>query len=249
MPRFTNVATLGSDRDPREVFERIAQARQAIGELQDVAILDGRLLENVTVDGQGTSIAHGLGRRIRGWILTRWPEGAVIEEQTTQSDPSRFLDVQIRNEETVAGAGDFVVNQNNVSVAPASRRIQLDSASVEIFADFPGPVGSQILGLDFYGENPSASVRGITNSLTVSTDKWWNSESDVATDSPATTANLEWTSTFDTSTSGFPVTTASGVNYTARCLGASGAGTDVYVYSARWLYALAPSAVVSIWVF
>ena len=45
--------------------------REFVQILEDNPILDGHVLENVTIyDGQTTIIDHRLGRQIRGWIVT-----------------------------------------------------------------------------------------------------------------------------------------------------------------------------------
>jgi hypothetical protein len=75
---------------------------KAIGDLRRVldgrrGPLDGsRLLEDVELtSGVTTRIPHGLGRRLRGWLVVRIDGGAalgfVYDEQSSHTDTDRFL--------------------------------------------------------------------------------------------------------------------------------------------------------------
>lgn len=62
-----------------------------------IAALDGiRLIEGVAlVDGTTKRIAHGLGRKLRGWLVVRTSTGDALgcmyDEQTTHTDTDVYL--------------------------------------------------------------------------------------------------------------------------------------------------------------
>lgn len=75
---------------------------KAVGELRRV--IDGmrsplsgaRILEDVELtSGTTARIPHGLGRRLRGWIVVRTNEGATLgslhDEQADHTDTAKFL--------------------------------------------------------------------------------------------------------------------------------------------------------------
>lgn len=56
----------GTLDETRQVYDSLAPALKA---LQKVAIVDGRLINSVTVKPSGTTVVHGLDRVPRGWIV------------------------------------------------------------------------------------------------------------------------------------------------------------------------------------
>jgi len=63
-------------------------------EMVDVPILQGRLLENVSVkEGTTNRIRHGLGRKLRGWIVVRQPVQQILfsDDQATNKKESEEL--------------------------------------------------------------------------------------------------------------------------------------------------------------
>ncbi len=85
-------------------FDRIRTQNSELRQLQDAAgavfkditgreVLDGRLIEDVVLTGTQTlSLAHGLGRRLVGWVIVRKnATGDVWDGQKTNSTPARTL--------------------------------------------------------------------------------------------------------------------------------------------------------------
>ena len=56
-------------------------------------ILDGHLLERIDLTNGDNSIAHKLGRELKGWIITRHRETAsnIIDRQKTNTSTDRTL--------------------------------------------------------------------------------------------------------------------------------------------------------------
>ena len=59
-----------------------------------VPLLQGLLIEDVILGATATDVAHGLGRRPRGWIVTRRNGTATIYEPSAAALPDRFLKLQ-----------------------------------------------------------------------------------------------------------------------------------------------------------
>ena len=79
-------------------------------EITEVPILQGRLLENITITENTTNkIRHGLERKLRGWIVVRSP-----------ISPNVFSDSQVSNQkedqelwltaETPSGSTDYKIS-------------------------------------------------------------------------------------------------------------------------------------------
>lgn len=66
-----------------------------ISELNVIALLNGRLVDNVTlVAGVPQSVNHGLGRSFQGWfpVRLRYPGAtAIVQEDATQTFPASAL--------------------------------------------------------------------------------------------------------------------------------------------------------------
>lgn len=78
---FPDRKSMGT-RDRPEV-ENHNWARQLVAALREIPFLDGRLLEDVTVETTGTDLAHGLGRVPRGFI----PLGSTSANTAMRIDP------------------------------------------------------------------------------------------------------------------------------------------------------------------
>ena len=69
--------------------------------LEDNPLLDGHLLENIELDAGDNAINHRLGRRLRGWIVTRLYDPTVAgagmtvpyiyDKQDTNDDEDKYL--------------------------------------------------------------------------------------------------------------------------------------------------------------
>jgi hypothetical protein len=64
------VAKLFLEDEP--LSQQMGPVVDRFNEITDVPILQGRLLEDVSVkEGNITRVKHGLGRKLRGWIVVR----------------------------------------------------------------------------------------------------------------------------------------------------------------------------------
>jgi hypothetical protein len=68
--------------DP-SLTREFARHRDAIRALQDLLLLDGRLLEDIDLTTATAQISHGLGRPARGYIVTKRDANAVIYDETS----------------------------------------------------------------------------------------------------------------------------------------------------------------------
>lgn len=79
------------------LIEVQAQLVQLIDQLNRLPILDGRLLEDITlVAGVPQAIPHKLGRAFRGWFPTRlaYPGATSVVQEASSSTPSTTLRLQ-----------------------------------------------------------------------------------------------------------------------------------------------------------
>jgi hypothetical protein len=65
-------------------------------------LLDGRLIERVSITASAQNLAHGLNRPWRGWIITRRNGTASVYENSTQADNTKFI--------TLVGSGSVTVD-------------------------------------------------------------------------------------------------------------------------------------------
>lgn len=73
-----------------EVLDRIQDRIIALlNPLLRVVLTDGRLVEDVAIGIVQTSIPHGLGRKVRGWIMVSQSADARIWQSVVSDD--RFL--------------------------------------------------------------------------------------------------------------------------------------------------------------
>lgn len=85
-------------------FEKTRAKNPEVSDLQDACavvfrdivskeVLDGRLIENIAITtGTEKTINHGLGRAIRGWIVTRTSAGATVwDSQSNNTTPRATL--------------------------------------------------------------------------------------------------------------------------------------------------------------
>lgn len=61
---------------------------------EGVPLLDGALVEAITLGTSAVDVPHGLGRPIRGWIVVRTNGTATIYEPSTPALRDRFLRLQ-----------------------------------------------------------------------------------------------------------------------------------------------------------
>ena len=57
-------------------------------------LVTGRLIESVSLSTTAADVAHGLGRRLRGWILVRTNGTATVYEPSASTLPERFVKLQ-----------------------------------------------------------------------------------------------------------------------------------------------------------
>ena len=85
--RFIKVLT--SDPSIKQIQDYLESTFSTLGRLE---ILDGKLIKDVDLGVTLTSIAHGLQRKPKGWIVARIDAAAILHE-TTNDLPDRFLDI------------------------------------------------------------------------------------------------------------------------------------------------------------
>lgn len=84
-------------------FQRISTDNRDIQRLQDslesslsfvgsCPLIDGLLLEDVKLKEGDNSISHGLGRELRGWIITRQSQvSSIYDKQASNPTKDKFL--------------------------------------------------------------------------------------------------------------------------------------------------------------
>ena len=77
-----------------EDIERVQNSLENVfRSIEACPLLDGHLLERVTLANGDNTISHKLGRRLRGWIITRHRETAsnIVGRQKTNNATDRTL--------------------------------------------------------------------------------------------------------------------------------------------------------------
>ena len=68
------------------------QLSQAVSQLGSVSLLDGVLLEGIELSSGDNSVSHKLGRKLRGWIITRKRASATVyDKQDSNTNPNKTL--------------------------------------------------------------------------------------------------------------------------------------------------------------
>ncbi len=102
------VAKLSLEDEP--LSQQMSPVVDRFNEITDVPILQGRLLEDITITENTTNrIRHGLDRKLRGWIVVR-----------SAISPNVFSDDQVSNQkedqelwltaETPSGSADYKIS-------------------------------------------------------------------------------------------------------------------------------------------
>jgi len=77
-----------------------------VGELNAIPVLDGRLVEGVTLAaGVTKDVVHGLGRTLRGWIIVRVGYSgatAVVQEAAGNPDEALYLRLSCAQDVTLS---------------------------------------------------------------------------------------------------------------------------------------------------
>ena len=91
-PRIRDYKKINS---PDELLNRVQdEVSNSISQLLRTEILDGRLIQNVTLTAGINSVEHRLDRPILGWMITRKRADAnVWDSQDNNGIPTRFLDL------------------------------------------------------------------------------------------------------------------------------------------------------------
>lgn len=84
---LVHVADLVQNRQNQEVANRM-------NSFTKLPFMDGRLIENVTVNTTATRIEHKLGRPWKGWIICRKRGSGDVYEASAQNSPSLFITLQ-----------------------------------------------------------------------------------------------------------------------------------------------------------
>lgn len=66
----------------------------ALRPVEGCPLVTGRLVESVSLTAAASDVAHGLGRRLRGWILVRTNGTAAVYEPSVSTLPDRFVRLQ-----------------------------------------------------------------------------------------------------------------------------------------------------------
>lgn len=88
------------DRDLQNVQDNVSIF---VNSIKDKQILDGRLIESIVLDSGSnpTSIAHGLGRTPRGWIVVGQDAAADIYSSVSDT-PTATLDLNCSADVTIS---------------------------------------------------------------------------------------------------------------------------------------------------
>ena len=77
--------------------------KEFAGQLEKNVVLDGILLENISLlSASSNTVNHKLGRKIKGWIVTKIQANANVWENSTQPLPSSTLILDVSADCTVS---------------------------------------------------------------------------------------------------------------------------------------------------
>lgn len=86
IPSFRTTKT--SDRDLDKVQDSLSRIFNSI---QTKEILDGRLIQDVSIVSGANEINHGLGKPIRGWIVVRKNANQTVYDSVSSTPDSTFI--------------------------------------------------------------------------------------------------------------------------------------------------------------
>ncbi len=90
---------------PKEYELDIVQRniKEFSGQLEKNEVLDGILIEDISLSSASTNtINHKLGRKLRGWTITRIQANANVWESATQTLPASNLELEVSANCTVS---------------------------------------------------------------------------------------------------------------------------------------------------
>ena len=80
-----------TDGELRQLQDNV---REIVEPWERVPLLAGLLLTDVSLSASATLVAHGLGRKLRGWIVVRTNGTATVYEPSVATLADRFVNLQ-----------------------------------------------------------------------------------------------------------------------------------------------------------
>lgn len=84
-----------------DVQKLINHVQEYLNQLTNNVILDGVLVENISVSTSPTQINHGLGREVRGYLLVKSSANVTIYS-TTNTTPKSLLTITASGSATIS---------------------------------------------------------------------------------------------------------------------------------------------------
>lgn len=80
--------------DSRELMQLQANIQDVMRGIEAAVMVRGRLIENVTLSASANDVAHGLGRKLRGFVVARKNAAVDVWEPSVAAIPERAVRLQ-----------------------------------------------------------------------------------------------------------------------------------------------------------